>query len=162
MNIVGIDPGKTGALALFTDGHPQAITDMPLTVGGVDGKKVWELLVHWKPDEVYIEATHAMPLNGSQAAYSQGDSNGALRTAVHLSNVPLIWVRPMQWMTHAQLAGFKGTAIERKRRSRMRAIELFPDFIEDLHRAKDHNRAEALLIGRYGCATSITAAVLGG
>jgi len=135
---------------------------VPLGVHGVDGKRVAEMLDHWQADEVYIEQMHAMPSNGSQAAFSQGDSNGALRTAVQVAGMPLIWVRPAQWQTHAQLTGFKGTAIERKRRSRMRAIELFPNMAEYLNRQKDHNRAEALLIGRYGVATSITSAVLSG
>jgi hypothetical protein len=43
----------------------------------------------------------------------------------------------------------------------MRAQELFPSMVDFLDRAKDHNRAEALLIGRFGCATSIMGAVLG-
>lgn len=159
MNIVGIDPGKTGALALFVDGNPQAVIDMPLTVGGIDGREVFLRIIEWKANEVYVESTHAMPLNGSKAAYSQGDSNGALRTAVHCAHIPLIWVRPAQWQTQAGLTGFKGPDIERKRRSRMRALELFPSMSDWLNRAKDHNRAEALHIGRYGVATSITAAV---
>jgi hypothetical protein len=101
-----------------------------------------------------------MPKNGSKAAYSQGDSNGALRTAVHIMGVPLTWVPAIKWQGHAGL-GISGlTDIERKRRSRMRAIELFPSMADWLNRAKDHNRAEALHIGRFGCATSIVAAVM--
>lgn len=160
LRIVGIDPGKTGALALFVDGTASGVFDMPLGVHGVDGKAVHEQLMRWKVDEVYIERTHAMPRNGSKAAFSQGDSNGALRTAVHIAGVPLIWVTPLDWQRSAGL-GISGlTEIERKRRSRMRAIELCPSMADWLNRAKDHNRAEALLIARFGVKTSITAALV--
>jgi hypothetical protein len=160
MRIVGIDPGKTGALALFVEGFPTSVMDMPLGVHGVDGAVVFRQLKLWDADEVYIERTHAMPRNGSKAAYSQGDSNGALRTAVHIAGIPLIWVPPLDWQRSAGL-GISGlTDIERKRRSRMRAIELCPGMADWLNRAKDHNRAEALLIGRFGVKTSITTAVL--
>jgi hypothetical protein len=160
MRIVGCDPGKTGALALFVDGHPTMVTDMPLTVGGIDGHEVYNQLCRWQANEVYIESTHAMPTNGSKAAFSQGDSNGALRTAAHIARVPLIWVRPLDWQRSAALGTSGLTAIERKRRSRMRAIELFPSMADWLNRAKDHNRAEALLIGRFGVKTSITDALV--
>lgn len=163
MNIVGIDPGLTGALALFKDNQPWDVVDMPRGVVGIDGKGVYDLLYRWDAHEVYMESTHAMPKNGSKAAYSQGDSNGSIRTAVHIAAIPLVWVRSVEWQKHAGLTRVAPmTDIERKRRSRMRAIELFPAMNFKLTRAKDHNRAEALMIARYGCATSITGMVLSG
>lgn len=160
MKIVGIDPGKTGALALFVEGHPTAVIDMPVAIDSIDGARVYSVLNLWEANEVYIERTHAMPKNGSKAAFSQGDSNGALRTACHIAKIPLIWVPAMTWQRAAGLGVSGLTDVERKRRSRMRAMELFPGMCDWLNRAKDHNRAEALLIGRHGVQTSITAAVL--
>jgi hypothetical protein len=162
VNLLGVDPGRTGALARFANGVPELVVDMPLGVHGVDGLGVWHLLLDWQIDEAFIESSHAMPANGSKAAYSQGDSNGALRTAIAIAGIPLTWVRPAQWQAHANLSGWTGTATERKHRSRMRAQELMPTMVDYLDRAKDHNRAEALLIGRYGCATSILQAVVDG
>ena len=160
MNIVGVDPGVTGALALFRDGQPWDVVDMPRGIIGIDGKGVYEVLRDWHADEVYIEITHATPKNGSKASFSQGDTNGALRTACHIAEVPLTWVRSVDWQRSAGLIGSGLTDIERKRRSRMRAIELFPGMNFKLTRVKDHNRAEALMIGRYGVKTSIVMAVL--
>jgi crossover junction endodeoxyribonuclease RuvC len=162
MRIVGIDPGKTGAIALFVEGYPTTVMDMPLGVHGVDGTAVFRQLKLWEADEAFIELTHAMPKNGSKAAYSQGDSNGALRTAVGIAQLPLTWVRPQEWQRAAGLTGGGFTDIERKRQARMRAIELMPGMSDWLNRAKDHNRAEALLIGRYGVATSIMAVLANG
>jgi hypothetical protein len=161
MRLVGIDPGKTGAISLFVDGFPTSVVDMPLGVLGIDGAEVFRILRLWEADEAFVEVTHAMPKNGSKAAFSQGDSNGALRTAVGIARIPMTWALPRAWQSHAGLTtSVRMTDIERKRRSRMRAIELFPGMADELARVKDHNRADALLIGRFGVATSIMSAVL--
>ena len=158
MKIVGVDPGLTGSIALLDDDNTR-VYDMPRGVDGVDGAFVYRLLAKWEPAEVYIERTHAMPMNGSKATYSLGDTNGCLRTAVHVLRIPLIWVPPRQWQSQFSLAGGSYTDQARKDRSRWRAQELFPALADQLARAKDHNRAEALLIAEYGRRTSITTAV---
>jgi hypothetical protein len=160
VRIVGIDPGVTGAIAVLTD--PGAnVYDMPRGPDGIDGYAVYELLQSLDPHEVYLERTHAMPLNGSKAAFSQGDSNGVLRAVVHVLRIPLIWVQPKQWQAHWGLAG-PYSATERKLYHRTRAMELFPVLRPLLGRVKDHDRADALLIASFGIETSITKAVLSG
>lgn len=149
-------------MALLVDGKATDVDDLPLGFHGVDGAGVHAILDEWHADEVFVELTHAMPKNGSKAAYSQGDSNGAIRTAVQLFGAPLTWVRSVDWQRHSGLLGSGYTDVERKHRSRMRAIELMPVMAEQLRRVKDHNRAEALLIARFGVATSILSAVTTG
>lgn len=160
MRIVGIDPGTTGAIAVLIDDVPQ-IFDMPRNTDGVAGDTIYRLLHSLDPAEVYIERVHAMP-KGSKANFSQGDTNGCLRTAVHILRIPLIWVPPRKWQTEFGLFAGGYTDIERKQRSRWRAQELFPTIADQVNRVKDHNRAEALLIAEYGRRTSITAAVVNG
>jgi hypothetical protein len=162
VNVCGIDPGRTGAIALFTSGRAFDVVDLPIGFHGVDGLALYEQLRDWKADEVFVELTHAMPKNGTKASYSQGDSNGAIRTAVQIAGMPLTWVRSVDWQRHSGLLGSGYTDMERKHRSRMRALELFPGFKHHLKRVKDHNRAEAMLIARYGVATSIMSAVRDG
>jgi crossover junction endodeoxyribonuclease RuvC len=161
MKIVGIDPGVNGAIALL-DNEVATVHDMPRDADGIAGAKIYQLLSQWEPLEVYVERTHAMPKNGSKAAYSQGDTNGCLRTAVHILKIPLVWVTPREWMSHYSLFGGGFNDLERKARSRWRAQELFPSLADQLGLAKHHNRAEALLIANYGRKTSITAAVRDG
>ena len=161
MRFIGIDPGVTGAIALLTPGDTY-VYDMPRNMDGVAGDTLYRLLVEWQPDEVYVERTHAMPINGSKATYSLGDTNGCIRTAVHILRIPLIWVPPKQWQAQFSLTTVGITDKERKNRSRWRAIELFPTLADQLGRMKDHNRAEALLIAEYGRRTSITKAVVNG
>jgi len=158
MKIVGIDPGVTGALALI-DGDDVRVYDMPRDTDGIAGVTVYRLISKWDPAEVYIERTHAMPMNGSKATYSLGDTNGSLRTAVHILRIPLIWVPSLKWQNEFSLRKPGLTDAERKNRSRWRAQELFPTLADQLMRIKHHNRAEALLIAEYGRRTSITKAV---
>jgi len=160
MKIIGIDPGLTGAIAVLDE--TAEVYDMPRDMDGIAGGTIYRLLAEWEPDEVYIERTHAMPTNGSKAAYSQGDSNGCLRTAVHIVKRPLIWVTPRQWQMAYGLFGGAFSDKDRKDRSRWRAQELWPHLADKLGRSNDHNRAEALLIAEYGRRTSITQAVLNG
>ena len=162
MRYVGIDPGLTGAIALLDDRADPQVFDMPRNTDGIAGDTVYRLIRQWEPAEVYIEKTQAIPGKGTKAAFTQGDTNGSLRTGVHILRIPLIWVQPQQWQRQFSLYGGGFTDLERKMRSRWRAQELFPTLADQLTRAKDHNRAEALLIAEYGRRTSITAAVVNG
>jgi hypothetical protein len=162
VRLVGIDPGVTGALALLDTLDPVAsqVVDMPRDADGVDAALVYRVLQQWEPAEVYLEKAQAMP-KGARASFIQGDTNGSLRTAVHIAHVPLIWVQPQQWQRQFSLYGGGFTDRERKDRSRARAQELFPRLADQLGLVKHHNRAEALLIAEYGRRTSITQAVVG-
>jgi hypothetical protein len=162
MRFVGIDPGLTGAIAVLDEQADPQVHDMPRGVDGIDGGLLYRLLMHWEPTEVYMEKTQAIPGKGTKAAFIQGDTNGSIRTAVHLLSVPLIWVQPRQWQSQFSLFGGGWNDKERKDRSRWRAQELFPHLADQLGRVKDHNRAEALLIAEYGRRTSITKAVVNG
>lgn len=159
MIIAGIDPGLTGAIAFL--GTDATVYDMPRNMDGIDGAEVYHLLTIWQPAEVYVEHTHTMD-KGARANFVQGDTRGSIRTAVHISRIPLIWVPPRKWQTEFGLFGGGFTEAERKLRSRQRAIELYPAMADQLGRVKDHNRAEALLVATFGARTSITQAVLNG
>lgn len=151
--ILGIDPGIDGAIALrLGDGTISHIMDIPTTIHGtareVDGRLVWEHLA-WlqamQPVEwCFVEETHAMPKIGSQANHSQGFSKGAIITALRIVGIPTERVAPSIWKRWSGLTG------KPKAASLDLARELFPDRINELRAAKHHNRAEAMLIARYG------------
>lgn len=145
MRVCGIDPGLTGAIAVL-NGHGIALFDLPITAREVDGFALCaELKLANEVDRidaVFLELTHAMPQNGSQANYSQGFSLGSIVTAVRCAGLPLHRVAPSTWKTKMGLRGkTKGAA-------RHLAQELWPD--AEFKLVKHHNRAEAALIARYG------------
>ena len=153
MMIIGIDPGVTGAVAFLCD-HTQIVTvhDIPIMEAAVGKKKrnkinptaLKTLLIAavTLPATVYLEKTHAMPENGSVAAYSQGHSAGCIEAVCACMGLPLELVIPQRWKKHF------GLIRSDKDASRTKAIQLFPE--AELHLKKHHNRGEALLIGRYG------------
>jgi len=156
---IGIDPGITGAWALLdSDGNYCAAGDLPVIR---DGKLGWidaESLVHdlqWitsgKPTKATVERVHAMPGNGSQAAFSQGATLGSLLAALQVLRFPVSLVTPNSWKKAMGLGKDKSASLDKARM-------LYP--AASLDRKKDHNRAEALLIARYAqartCSSSPT------
>lgn len=174
MIIVGIDPGVTGALALITDKGYQTVADLPvmvrtsLRVKGKNGQMrtkethqvnaaaLAEILREWTAGHdknevhVFIEKCQAMPgkIKGSDKAqsssgtFSLGLSAGIIEGVVAACGLPHTLTHPATWKAKLQLNH------KEKSQMRARAIQLFPT--ADLHRVKDHNRAEALLLAHYG------------
>ena len=156
MIIVGIDPGVTGALALFRDGELTDINDMPVRDGRVDAREIVDTFSVWEPDVVYLEWTQPMPKNGSIASYSLGLNSGIVIGLVQASGIPLERVRPAAWKLAMGLRG------KPKAASRGMASELWPQFAQMFRRVKDDGRAEAALIARYGAYQNIRTAMTGG
>ena len=157
MNLVGIDPGITGALAWWNYGTVHQIVDMPVFDGRVSGRDIKEWLGDcWGPDVVYLEWTHPMPKNGSIASYSLGLNSGIVIGVVQALGIPLERVRPAAWKLAMGLRGKDKSA------SRGMATELFPEHAAMFRRVKDDGRAEAALIARYGAYQNIHNAMTGG
>ncbi len=150
--VIGIDPGLSGALAaLDTQGRVVEVRDMPVLLTS-SGRRTVNVLV--LRDVLYsllpiracwVETVAAMPTDSRVAAFAFGRSVGALEAACLLSAVPVQRVTPQAWKRAAGLpAGApKAASVET-------ALRLLPGCAPYLTRAKDHGRADALLIARYG------------
>lgn len=142
MIVAGIDPGMTGAISMFVEGKLTDIHDMPTYDGRVDGLELMALIAG--ANVVYLENTHPMPKNGSISSYKLGLNTGIVIGVVQAEAIPLVRVSAATWKAYNGLMRKpKDVAIGLAR-------ELYPDFKDRLKRVKDHNRAEAVLIGRYG------------
>lgn len=143
---IGIDPGITGAIAVYgSDGYYSE--EMPVMAVGAKGKRcinplgVRDLLLTMGKHTVYLEKVHSMPQNGGAANFSFGDSYGVLRATCLVLGYPLVLVTPQIWKKYFKLTSKKEVC-------RARAIELFPE--ENFNLKKDVDRAEAMLIAYYG------------
>ena len=152
MRIVGIDPGTTGALAMHDAGVLVKVFDLPVFDGRTDGAGLSDLLRELGPDAVYLENTQAMPKNGSIASYSLGLNTGIVVGVVQALSYPLIRVRPAEWKRKMGVTKMDKNAIRGVVR------EIYAPQAPLFARVKDHNRAEAVLISRYGVAVSLTGA----
>ena len=148
--IIGIDPGITGAIAVLFDDGKSIVHDIPVMANGkgkgkvknsVNGGALVQLLRCFDGAEVFLERVSAMPGQGVSSMFSMGDSFGCIRGVIAACGMPVHIITPQSWKKHYRLGSDKEVC-------RAKAIELFPG--AELSRKKDHNRAEALLIAKYG------------
>jgi crossover junction endodeoxyribonuclease RuvC len=145
--IFGVDPGFSGAIAGIGDGFA-FVVDMP-TVPGAKGKtelnhgQVLGSLQCGSESVVWLERVGARPGQGVSSMFRFGQQLGALEMAVACHGHVLRYVTPAVWKAYFGLSADKGTA-------RGYAIKRFPALADQLTRAKDDGRAEALLIALYG------------
>lgn len=152
--IIGIDPGVTGAWALVgPDGT--IVEDFPVirhrSLAFIDGFELEHQLrqVGAEGATAYVENVHAMPGMGVAAMFSFGVAFGSILSALRCAEIRIEFVEPVVWKRWAGLQRAKDeTTTALKRRSLDRARLMFPNM--RLDRAKDHGRAEALLIAAYG------------
>ena len=149
--IIGIDPGITGALARISQSGCAYLYDMPIMAKGKGSSKVKnqinaaelsDILEGWQPHIVYVERISAMPGQGVSSMFSMGDSFGVIRGVCAALRIPIEFITPRQWKKYFGLPSDKEIC-------RAKAIELYPR-LNGLGKKKDHNKAEALLIARYG------------
>jgi crossover junction endodeoxyribonuclease RuvC len=143
--IIGVDPGKTGALALLDSqyGHLIDVADMPI-VGPIISPHLLGQIVHdWTQPATsavaVIEDVHAMPRQGVSSVFSFGRSLGVAEGVVAGAGLAITYVSPAKWKRALGLGADKGD-------SRRRAMETWPDMASKFARVKDDGRAEAALI----------------
>lgn len=140
MLILGIDPGKAGALAVLdTETHRVTTHDMPGTTRDlhnlIAGLPIIKIAVVEKP---YYPA-----INGTANAGKKGEAYGVLIGALEWRDIPLREVRPQDWKQSLNIPTDKNAA-------RQRANQFFPDDADQWPLVKHDGRAEAALIAWYG------------
>lgn len=160
MLILGCDPGLTGAMSLLCPRRGLlACVDLPTTTNGqatgkmlrwVDADQLQALLANWSAKFNFAaESVHAcierpipMPTLPAQTVASQFDSFGVIRALVCGKVAPdgMTIINPRDWKKVYGLGSDKDA-------SRATALRLYPG--APVTRAKDHNRAESILIGHW-------------
>ncbi len=160
MIVIGFDVGLTGAFSiLFPDSteHTDDLPTIPLDGLGLirsrlDGGELIRVLereLRFNPSQAraVIEQVGAIggfggPKNNAvQIPVSLGRSLGHCEAACGFLNIPITYVQPQAWKAHYGIDSSKTAALNLAR-------TLYPD--APLKLAKHHNRAESLLIARYG------------
>lgn len=144
MKIIGIDPGKTGAIAIIHGSTALDLADMPLA--GKDLNRALIIATLAEHDDAalaIVEHTQAMPAIPRSTAHSLGMSEGIILGALAALAIPTQSVRASTWKKALAVPADKDEA-------RAAAIRLFPSVADQLSRKKDDGRAEALLLAHYG------------
>lgn len=145
MNIIGIDPGKSGAVAFY--GEVIAVLPMPenmidfLTQLDANKRSI---------DHVFLEKAQPMPKQGVVSVYGYGHHNGFIEGVLASLSVPYTLVKPQAWMKVMHVGA--DSDLDTKGKSVQVCRRLFPGV--DLcpgKKTKPHDgMAEALLIAEYG------------
>ena len=103
MNIIGIDPGKKGAIACISQGKC-ATFKMPLLGSDLDGRVIADLLRN--ADLVVIEKVHSMPKQGVASTFTFGMGYGRVIGVAEALGLRIEYVTPQAWKA-AILSGTK-------------------------------------------------------
>jgi crossover junction endodeoxyribonuclease RuvC len=167
MNVVGCDPGMTGAFAILVDRVLVDVIDMPVTIRetgknrvvfDVDNRpkmkratqrlllpeeiaRVFGIIALYAPATLFIEQVNERP--GQSGMFSFGRGLGLIEMAAFASNIPVATVAPNTWQHVMRGSSDKKKSLETAR-------HLFPGYSETFKRQMDHGRADAALIGMYG------------
>jgi crossover junction endodeoxyribonuclease RuvC len=151
MIYIGVDPGLTGGVARI-NGSSAGSLDMPTfaysTTGSVKRavdlpalSLMLQLLPVQDDCKMFMERVNAFPGQGVSSMFSLGMSFWGVAGVAAALGIPVELVNPAAWKKHFGLGPDKDQA-------RGLASRLYPGV--DLSKKKDHGRAEALLIARYG------------
>ncbi len=95
--ILGIDPGLSGALALYCDGR-WLLLDMPIAGDAkhheINGPELSRWLREHVPDHAFIEYAAARPGQGVSSMFKFGVAYGATKMALAARGVPYTIVAP--------------------------------------------------------------------
>lgn len=150
--IAGIDPGKTGAMAItYADGDVQFF-DVPMVKlrgkpqpAWMEWERSWSAALEFAaPDMVVIEDVAARPGQGVSSMFKFGRTLGFVHAMAAGSGGAVHFVTPSIWK------GKLGLLNSSKGASREKMIALYPRSAAKLSRVKDDGRAEAALIAHYG------------
>ena len=153
MIIIGIDPGINGAISVIENKKIIEVYDTPTMIDGkknkrqINGAQVTnifkERLNGEKEVVVVVEHVNAMPGQGVTSMFNFGQSFGVIKGICAALNLPIYFVRPTKWKKYFNLIKTNKDA------SRTKVIEVYPEISSKLHRKKDSNRADAILIALY-------------
>lgn len=149
MNLIGIDPGKKGALAWATENEADVL-DTPLigkaydVISMAEGLESFYVAMKSKVGcRVILEKQWARPGNSAKSTSAMMEGYGIWKGILGALKIPYLEVAPQTWKKLLKLS-------KDKEASRAMAIKLFPYLASSLKFKKDEGRAEALLLTEYG------------
>jgi crossover junction endodeoxyribonuclease RuvC len=150
MIVLSIDPGLSGAIAVFIDDLLVAVIDTPTheltrnnkTKRQISASGLSAIFRDYKPEHVIVEKVSAMPGQGVTSMFSFGRSFGLIEGIVGAFEIPATYVMPSVWTKGIGRGAGKDA-------SRARACELYPVWEKSFARVKDDGRADAVLIGAW-------------
>ena len=140
MIYIGIDPGRSGAIAMiYSDGDVYVMPLKETTLINVLRATAG------LPSRCCLEKVHAMPKQGVASTFAFGENFGYIKGVLECNGISYQEISPERWKREFGLTSDKARSVEVCRR-------LFPDVSlrpTERSRVDDDNMAEALLMAEY-------------
>ena len=141
----GVDPGRTGALALIDENcRFVTVVDWDEPVG------LWNKLFcisYWRETKlVVLEKVHSMPRQGVSSSFKFGTNFGHWQMALAALGIPHVEITPQRWR---KILDSSVPTKPEKEDLRQFALRRFPEASEFLSRKGDDGRAEAMVMALY-------------
>ena len=151
--VIGIDPGKSGGIAVYTGGNTIEALPCPSDAESmasstrdimhnfeIDGVTVSEI-------SVAIENVHAFPTDSRSSSFKFGTNFGTWLGICAANRLEVVLISPIVWMKkyreHIIYGDIPKEKLERKRHLKLLAKSYFPDARVTL------KTADAILIAKY-------------
>jgi len=139
--VIGIDPGVSGGITIYQDGHVEA-HNMPKTLGDI-----YLLLLQYTTDNThcFLERVHSMPKQGVASSFKFGQAYGRLEAITIALRFKTESVTPQAWTRWYSL-GTRGnkTNTQWKNKLKEKAQQLYPNA------NVTRENADSVLIMHYG------------
>lgn len=145
--IIGIDPGKSGGVAVYKGGNTIEAFPCPSDVENM-ASSIIDILHNFKVDGikisnilVAIENVHAFPTDGRSSAFKFGRNFGMWLGIFASNKLKVVQISPFTWMK--SFGDMPKIKQERKKHLKELAIKFFPDARVTL------KTSDAILLAKY-------------
>jgi len=146
--VIAIDPGSVSGAYAFRDAIGNTfVGDLPVAGDGVNARWFYDFIIDLNPDRALVENVGSRPGQSASAMWKFAKSVGIIHAVLACAGVRTELITPQKWKQFHCLAG-KASDADVKNKTRALAMRLYPK-VTGLDRAKDHNRADALLMLDY-------------
>lgn len=153
MKILGVDPGKSGAIALLdSETKKLEYSKYPLLPNDeIDHKALYELVTQYNPDWIFMEKVHSVYGSSAKSNFSFGKSVGITETICFLIQKPVEMVTPKKWQNVVWSGIIK--VKDAKKNSLTAVKSIFPSYnflATERSRVPHDGLVDAALIAYYG------------
>ena len=147
--IVGIDPGKKGAIALISKDGKELKYIVMCEPGEMAAWLLGNIVAGSDIIRVYVERAQTMPRQGIVSAFTYGTGYGMILGVLEAMSLPYETLRPMMCQ-RKMIPGTKSG--ETKKNALIKAKQLFPKetFIQKRCSKPHDGVVDAILIAEYG------------
>lgn len=145
---IGIDPGKSGAIAFIPDKKNFIYDEIKVFDFSDNNGFLFLKEISLLKRFAVLEKVNAMPGQGVSSTFKFGTNFGTWIGRLEMAEISFDYITPRKWQKEIY-DSMPTKGVDKKELSLDRARRLFPEMVNQIKRKKDHGRSDALLIAEY-------------